>query len=55
MAEEPVLKPTIKVSHFGLREKSPMMGCDCDLCGGGGDLIVPDVMERHSKGMTKMR
>ena len=45
----------MKVSHFGLKEKGSMMGCDCPLCGPGGDVIVPDVMERRDKAKTGMR
>ena len=54
VAEEPVLKPTIKISHFGLSSKSAMMHCDCLMCGSGGDVIVPDTMERGFKFATHM-
>ena len=43
------------ISHFGLREKGSIMLCDCSVCGHGGTIIVPDVMEHEYKRRTHMR
>ena len=58
VAGHPVMQPTIKLSHFGLIERpteDQMMRCICRHCGPGGDLIIPDMMERVHKAKTNMR
>jgi hypothetical protein len=55
VALDPLIANTIKVSHFGLKGKSKIMECDCNLCGAGADVVVPDVMEGVSKAQTKLK
>ena len=55
VARDPLVVNTIKVSHYGLRDKDEAMNCECELCGTGGDLVVPDMMELHYKRQTTMR
>lgn len=55
VALDPMIVDTIKVSHFGLMGKSKMMGCDCEMCGAGADVVVPDVMEGVWKARTGMK
>ena len=55
VALDPFIRDTIKVSHFGLKGKSKIMGCDCELCGAGADVVVPDVMEGVWKALTSMK
>lgn len=55
VALDPLISSTIKVSHFGLRGKSKIMECNCDLCGAGADVVIPDVMEGVWKAQTKMK
>ena len=58
IANHPIVQPTIKISHFGLKERLQMMSCDCPLCGPGADVVIPDVMEKQYKrqrGRTRAR
>lgn len=55
ISSHPLVVNTTSISHFGLKARADIMGCNCEVCGHGGSIIVPDVMELKFKRKTHMR